>query len=85
VYELRFHVKSCPRRTSSLCSDDEVSSRLELLLAAGATIRAIYQAVHTIPQLPSHHRPYPRISKLLPRAGVDRAIDYLVNTQVYEV
>ena len=38
LHELRFRASHCLRRTSSRCSDDEVSSLLELLLAAGATI-----------------------------------------------
>lgn len=39
LYQLRFCVVKGSSLTSSLCSEDEVSSRLELLLAAGATIR----------------------------------------------
>ena len=58
VYELRFRAEYCDRRTSSRCSDDEVSSLLELPLAADATIlyTLVWQsrAMHPLDALPTH-------------------------------
>lgn len=58
LYELRFRAGERIRRTSSRCSDEEVSSLLELLLAAGATMLYTLvgqsRAMHPSDALPTH-------------------------------
>ena len=62
LYQLRFCVVKGSPLTSSRCSEDEVSSRLELLLAAGATIREGSAGSNSPLQECTHLTPYPRIN-----------------------